>query len=352
MSPIRTPFASNRRRSVIGFPRRVATIACVATLAVVSGASARHDGRTDSYAFGGRIIPADGGQLAGVRVVATDARGTYEAIVDSSGVFVGAFSAPPTGRVTLRVFSDSATPTSARYHTSTVQLGHGVPPAPSRIVLIPTQWRVKGGDFDGRQVSIDPIRAVARSAEGSAGYWRVTNRGRFMGQPVSWATDSLPIRVAFRHERGDPLIAPSDSLAFWTIAQSVERMLGRSLFRPATFAEIDSGADGILVTVNRQMSAAAGKTFITYDQTGRIYEALVTVSRREFLAETRISSHELLHAIGLGHTRAWTSVMGPNTGANDVPSVDDVAYAQLYYAIAELQRQREAPFGILEASAR
>ena len=127
-----------------------------------------------------------------------------------------------------------------------------------------------------------------------------------------------------------------------------ERLIGRSLFRPTSFAEIDSGADGILVTVNRGMSAA-GRTFITYDPTGRIYEALVTVADRRFLTEPRIAAHELLHAIGLGHTRSWTSVMAPNTGANNVPSVDDVAYAQLYYAISELQRQREAPFGILEA---
>ena len=53
-------------------------------------------------------------------------------------------------------------------------------------------------------------------------------------------------------------------------------------------------------------------------RTGRIYEALVTVAQRGFLREPRIAAHELLHAIGLGHTRAWTSVMGPNTGANNV----------------------------------
>jgi len=75
----------------------------------------------------------------------------------------------------------------------------------------------------------------------------------------------------------------------------------------------------------------------------------VTVSQRDYLGESRIATHELMHAIGLGHTGAWPSVMGANTGANNSPTVDDVAYAQLYYAIARLQREREAPFGILEA---
>jgi hypothetical protein len=341
----RSLFVAQRLGSAIRLRRRVAFLISVATLAAVSVASARNPVEPGTYAFGGRVIPADGGDLTGVRVIATDARGSYEAIIDSSGMFVGAFSTPPSGRVTLHVFSDSAAP---KYHTSTVRLGPGLPASPTRIVLIPMRWRVRGGDFDGRHVDIDPLRATARSTEGS-GFWRVTRRGHFAGRAVSWVPDSFPVRVAFRHEASDPTISESDSLGFWRIAEGVERTLGRSLFRAAPFTEIDSGADGILVTVRRGMSAA-GRTFITYDQTGRIYEALVTVSRREFLTEERIAAHELLHAIGLGHTRAWPSVMGPSTGSNDSPSVDDIAYAQLYYAISDLQRQREAPFGILEAT--
>ena len=347
MSILRSSAAVSHKGQGFRLPRRIALLALGALVAGVSAANARSAGRSDSYAFGGRVIPADGGGLVGVRVVATDARGSSEAIVDSSGVFVGALSAPPSGPVTLRVFSDSM---DARYHASTIQLGAGVAAAPARIVLIPVRWRVRGGEFDGRDVQIDPVRAMARSAEGS-GYWRVTRRGRFAGMPVSWVPDSFPVRVAFRHEPGDPMISESDSLGFWQIAVRLERMVGRPLFRPASFAEIDSGAEGILVTVQRGM-APAGRTFITYDQMGRIYEALVTVSRREFLTDSRIAAHELLHAIGLGHTRGWQSVMGPSTGSNDSPSVDDIAYAQLYYAISDLQRQREAPFGILEASTR
>jgi hypothetical protein len=41
--------------------------------------------------------------------------------------------------------------------------------------------------------------------------------------------------------------------------------------------------------------------------------------------------------------------MGPNTSGTDAPSVEDVAYAQLYFEISRLQRQRDASFGILEA---
>ena len=328
----------------------LAGVGAVAGFGVASGASARLDATADSYAFGGRIIPADGGTLAGVRVIAIDANGSAEALVDSSGLFVGAFPSPPVGRIVLRVLSDSSGPAAGRYHPSTVEIPRGVSTTSARIVLIPVRWRVRGGVFDGREVRIDPAEAVSRSSEGS-GYWRVTRRGRFGGLPVSWMPDSFPIRVAFRHDRGDPAVSREDSLAFWRIASGVERLIGRPLFRAASSAEIDGGADGILVTVQRGM-APAGRTFITYDQTGRIFEALVTVSRREFLGDSRIAAHELMHALGLGHTRGWQSVMAPSTGSNDVPSVDDIAYAQLYYAIADLQRQREAPFGILEATLR
>lgn len=295
-----------------------------------------------SYLFGGRIIAADSGSLDGVHVIATDERGTYEALIDSSGTFVGAFPTQPSSRVTLRVFSDSAAP---RYHTSVVTLGSGVPGEAARIVLLPRRWRIRGGPLDGREVPIDPTRATARFGDGP-GYWRLS---RHSGRGVSWVSDSFPIRVAFRHTPGDPFISPNDSVRFWDLATSLERLLGRKLFRPASFEEVDAGADGIFVTVNRRM-AAAGKTYITYDATGRIYEALLTVSQHAYLGESRVAMHELLHAIGFGHTGGWPSIMGPNAAGVELPTAEDVAYAQLFYAITRIQRDREAPFGIAESA--
>jgi len=300
--------------------------------------------RAHATAFGGRIIPADDAPVRGVHVIATDMRGSYEALVDPSGVFVGAFPTDPMGPVTLHVFSDPADP---RYHASTVTLGAGAAVEPARIVLIPRQWTVHGGRYAGRQVDIDPGRATMRSGD-AAGFWRLTHPTGPSARAVSWVPDSFPLRVAFRHGRGDASISPPDSSRFWALASELERILGMPLFRPASFAEIDAGADGILVTVSRDMDAA-GRTYITYDPSGRIYEALVTVSRREYLGQSRVLMHELLHAVGFGHTTAWLSVMGPSTGGIEAPSAEDVAYAQLYYAIATIQRQREAPFGILEA---
>lgn len=334
------------RRRVFGVPTRglLLALGCLASVAGAPRNVRVSRAHHDAYAFGGRIIPADSGALDGVRVVAIDARDSYEALVDSSGIFVGSFPSPPAGRVTLRVFSDSSAP---RYHTSVIALGPGVPAQPTRLVLVPTHWRIRGGAFDGRDVAIDPVRATTRYGEGT-GYWRLTRHGRLIGHPVTWVTDSFPLRVAFRHERRDPPISSSDSSHFWALAANLEQLVGRQLFRPASFEELDAGADGILVTIDRRMSAA-GRTFITYDPTGRIYEALVTVSQREYLGQTRVAMHELLHAIGFGHTGAWSSVMGPNSAGTDAPSVEDIAYAQLYYAISRLQREREAPFGILEA---
>jgi len=302
-------------------------------------------GTATSYLFGGRIIAADSGSLDGVHVIATDAQGTYEALIDSSGTFVGAFPTQPSSRVTLRVFSDSAAP---RYHTSVVTLGPGVSGEATRIVLLPRRWRVRGGPFDGREVAIDPARATTRFGDGP-GYWRLTRRGSWAGRAVTWVADSFPVRVAFRHASGDPFISPNDSVRFWEMATNLERLLGRRLFRAASFEDVDSGGDGIFVAVNPRMPAA-GKTFITYDATGRIYEALVTVSRNVYLGDSRVAMHELIHAIGFGHTGAWTSIMGPNAAGIESPTAEDVAYAQLFYAISRLQRDREAQFGILEST--
>lgn len=327
--------------------RVVLGLGCVAALGGTSASRAPvcAAAGVGSFAFGGRLITADGAPPDGLHVVATDATGRYEAIVDSSGVFVGALPCSPTGYVTLRVFSDSAAP---RYHPSVVTVSAGSMSSPARIVVIPDVWRVRGGAFDGREVRIDPVRAVSRYGD-AAGYWRVTRRGRYPGRPLTWVADSFPVRVAFRHQRGDPQISPNDSAAFWRQVTELETLIGRKLFRPASFEEVDAGADGIFVTVSRGMSAA-GRTFITHDETGRIYEALVTVSRREYLGESGVTGHELLHALGFGHTGAWPSVMGQSTAGSESPSVEDVAYAQLYYAISALQRDREADFGILEAA--
>ena len=320
-------------------------LSCVVLIAAASPASRRGASADESFIFGGRIITADGGPVDGLHVIAADSRGAYEALLDSSGTFVGSFPSAPTSRVTLRIASDSSAP---RYHTSVITLGGGIPSVSTRVVVVPQRWRIRGGPYDGREVSIDPRRATTRYGDGT-GYWGVTRRGRSIGRAVSWVPDSLPVRVAFRHERRDPDVSASDSVRFWEIAAQLEHFIGRSLFRPSTFEEIDRGADGILVTVNRGMSSA-GRTFITYDPSGRIYEALVTVSHHDYLGESRIASHELLHAIGFGHTGAWQSVMGPSGSGVNAPSVEDVAYAQLFYAISQVQREKEAQFGILESA--
>jgi len=320
---------------------RMIALGSVAVL-LAAAPGGRTTGPAASYLFGGRIIAADSGSLDGVHVIATDERGTYEALIDSSGTFVGAFPAQPSSRVTLRVFSDSAAP---RYYTSVVTLGPGVPCEAARIVLLPRRWRIRGGPFDGRDVPIDPARATTRFGDGP-GYWRLS---RHSARGVSWVADSFPIRVAFRHAPGDPFISPNDSVRFWDLAMSLERLLGRKLFRPASFEEVDAGADGIFVAVNKRM-AAAGKTYITYDATGRIYEALLTVSQNAYLGESRVAMHELLHAIGFGHTGGWPSIMGPNAAGVELPTAEDVAYAQLFYAITRIQRDRDAPFGIAESA--
>ena len=98
------------------------TLLLVAAIGLGTGVHGSREAKpsADSYTFGGRVLSADGGSLDGVHVIATDDAGSFEAIVDSSGVFVGSFPRAPRGRFTLRVFSDSSAP---RYHSSAVTFG-------------------------------------------------------------------------------------------------------------------------------------------------------------------------------------------------------------------------------------
>ena len=64
------------------------------------------------------------------------------------------------------------------------------------------------------------------------GILAVTKRGRSIGRAVSWVADSFPVRVAFRHERGDPFISATDSVRFWAMAMEPRAAAGAIAIPP------------------------------------------------------------------------------------------------------------------------
>jgi hypothetical protein len=201
-----------------------------------------------------------------------------------------------------------------------------------RVALLPKRWHIVDGSMRGTDVEIKLAAAMSRW-ESEPGFWRVSTRtaGAHL---VAWTPDSLPIPVVFRRGGRSP-ISPADSVAFWELARGLERIVGRALFTPATAGPTIDGRDRIVVEVDEGLRQA-GSTFITYGQTGRIIDALVTVQRRALLGDSRVVMHELLHALGAGHTRAWLSIMNTAGLGPSLPTAEDVAYLQVLYRLRAL----------------
>jgi len=185
-----------------------------------------------------------------------------------------------------------------------------------------SSWTIRGGSFDGRVVAIDP--ALARSA---GRFWRLSS---LHGQRriVGWNPSRLPAPVAFRAGLN---ISLGDSIAFWRTLRQVEADMGMTLFQPA---QVEAGADpnDVIVVDVRPMVSDDGVTLTTWSAHGSVYDARIFLRSRETLHNERVVTHEMMHALGFGHTRAWSSVMNPQAHTTTRLTAEDVAYAQ--HAIA------------------
>ena len=185
-----------------------------------------------------------------------------------------------------------------------------------------SSWTIRGGSFDGRVVAIDP--ALARSG---GRFWRLSS---LHGQRriVGWNPSRLPAPVAFRAGLN---ISLGDSIAFWRTLRQVEADMGMTLFQPA---QVEAGADpnDVIVVDVRPMVSDDGVTLTTWSAHGSVYDARIFLRSRETLHNERVVTHEMMHALGFGHTRAWSSVMNPQAHTTKRLTAQDVAYAQ--HAIA------------------
>jgi len=84
-------------------------------------------------------------------------------------------------------------------------------------------------------------------------------------------------------------------------------------------------ADVVVVDV-KPMATSAGMTLVTWSARGSLYEPRVFLRSTSLLRDERIVTHEMMHALGFGHTSAWHSVM--NSAGPSRVTVTDVAYAQ------------------------
>jgi hypothetical protein len=181
-----------------------------------------------------------------------------------------------------------------------------------------TSVTIESGSYAGTVVPIAKGSATRRGSH----IWRLTSRDD--QRVVGWNPSHFPIGVAFRPGSG---ITADDSVAFWRTLGQMESDLGVALFSPATLTG-DDDPDDVIVVGTKQMAGDDGVTFVTWSGNGSLYDARVFFSSPAKLREQGVVTHEMMHALGFGHTSEAGSIM------NSSPSVQrlsprDVAYVQL-----------------------
>jgi len=179
-------------------------------------------------------------------------------------------------------------------------------------------WVIKGGTYAGQSVAIDRSLAARKSSR----FWRVSSiKGD--RRIVGWNPSTLPARVAFHSS----IITAADSIAFWSTLRRMEEDMGMRLFEPTSLAA-EPDDQSVIVVDLKAMAGDEGVTYITWSTNSSPYDARVYLRSTSSLHDPRVVTHEMMHALGFGHTTSWTSIMNAGPSGPDRLSVEDVAYAQ------------------------
>jgi hypothetical protein len=182
-----------------------------------------------------------------------------------------------------------------------------------------TTVTIESGTYAGTAVPIAKGSATRRGSH----IWRVTSRDD--RRVVGWNPSRFPIGVAFRAGSG---ITADDSIAFWRALGQMETDLGVAVFAPATLNSDDDPDDVIVVGTRDMSSSADGVTYVTWSANGLLYDARVFFKSPAKLHEQATVTHEMMHALGFGHTSDAGSIMNASPSAQRL-SPRDVAFVQL-----------------------
>ena len=200
-----------------------------------------------------------------------------------------------------------------------------------------TVWTIEVGTYAGLQIPLH-VEAAFGKPGNREHFWRIAKGGAGPGAIVGWKSTRYPIPIAFRHTRYSGSISPGDSSAFFSIIAQMNADFGTELFRAVTL-EADDPPDVIVVDVS-DMRSTDGLSRETWTPWGELFDVRVTFRDSETLHDARVVTHEMMHALGFGHTLVWRSVLNPRE-ANFATRVtaEDVAYAELAMS-SHLNRER------------
>ncbi|MFN2604308.1 MAG: hypothetical protein ABR582_16330, partial [Gemmatimonadaceae bacterium] len=174
-----------------------------------------------------------------------------------------------------------------------------------------TVWTIESGTYAGLQIPLH-VDAAFGSLGNREHFWRIAPGGT--GTIVGWKSAGYPMPIAFRHDRHSGSISSGDSSAFWSIIAQLNTDFGTELFRPATL-ETDDPSDVIVVDIS-DMRSSDGLSRETWTPWGELFDVRVTFRDSETLHDPRVVTHEMMHALGFGHTLVWRSVLNPREGSD------------------------------------
>ena len=103
--------------------------------------------------------------------------------------------------------------------------------------------------------------------------------------------------------------------------------LGVHVFRPVALSG-DADPDDAIIVATKQMAWDDGVTYVTWSRNGAVYDARVFFRSPSKLHDAGVVTHEMMHALGFGHSSEWPSIMNATPTTSRL-SEADVAYAQL-----------------------
>lgn len=303
----------------------------------------------------GRTVPplevrTASGSFEGTTDVAGD--GTFEAAIPEPGLLDS-----------LVVQVDALDPEERTHFPIHINFGGTVPEsvswlepdvAPDTVIhhvqaaLVPLTWTIEDGPHAGEEVELSLDAAGERALDGLS-FIFAQDVGTLVD--AAWHEDLLPLPVAFHHDSTDVPITESDSVAFWDAVDELQENYGETLFEPTV---IPPGEDTFwlnrgTVRVDTTLSAVAAATpywsrrIHDVGTAGQVslHTAVVQFRELDGFQNEWLVKHEMAHALGLGHTCAWESILGGSSsgcpGAD--PSLEDVAHEQVKRAVANLRFQ-------------
>lgn len=260
-----------------------------------------------------RVLDLDGKAIVGVPVGLRTSAGRSTLVTDASGMIV--VHGAPAVRESMRV--DIGASSTIPANGASLELQSHEIDRTTTVVLLPTVWRIRGGRLHGTEIALDP-----RSAAPGGRYSFSRTAG---AQVVGWPRQQLPLRIAT-----PATLTAADTAAFWAIARDIEAEVGLSLFVPTT------PSDSARMRIDGGLGFE-GLTETTWTGSGELFGVEIIFRDAALLRNRRVVAHELLHALGIGHTVSWRSLMTP--GATTIPwlTPHDVAWLQVTLALRGVQ---------------